>query len=130
MLKKQGGIVDLSPRGAAALLRLAIQKLCAHLGERGKNIDDDIGSLVKTGLDPLVTQSLNAVRVIRNEAVHPGVIDLCDERAAAERLFDLVNIVAEQMITHPRSVGEMYAKLPTSKIDALERRDGNSKKDA
>ncbi|MEY4354506.1 MAG: hypothetical protein RLZZ609_2747 [Cyanobacteriota bacterium] len=120
------GIVELSPRGAAALLRLAIQKLCAYLGERGKNIDDDIASLVKKGLNPLVQQSLDVVRVIGNEAVHPGVIDLRDDRASAERLFDLVNIVAEQMITHPKSVREMYEKLPSSKIDAIQRRDGNS----
>jgi hypothetical protein len=78
----------------------------------------------------LVQQSLDVVRVIGNEAVHPGVIDLRDDRASAERLFDLVNIVAEQMITHPRSVQEMYEKLPSSKIDAIQRRDGNSKKNA
>ena len=123
-------IVDLSPRGAAALLRLSIQKLCVHLGERGKNINDDIASLVNKGLNPLVQQSLDLVRVIGNDAVHPGVIDIKDDRKTAERLFDLVNLVAEQMISHPKSVKEMYEKLPASKLNEIKRRDNDCKKNA
>lgn len=117
-------IVDASPRGAAALLRLCIQKLCKHLGETGKNIDDDIGSLVQKGLHPLVQQSLDVVRVVGNEAVHPGILDLKDDRETAVRLFELVNAIAEQMISHPKAVKSMYEKLPQIKRDAIEKRDG------
>jgi hypothetical protein len=116
-------IVNASPRGAAALLRLCIQKLCKHLGEGGKNIDDDIASLVKKGLDPLVQQSLDIVRVIGNEAVHPGVIDLKDDQEIALHLFDIVNAITAQMISHPKTVRDMYAKLPEGKRKAIEARD-------
>ncbi len=120
-------ILGESPRGAAALLRLCVQKLCVHLGEKGKNIDDDIVSLVKKGLNPLVKKSLDIVRVIGNEAVHPGVIDLNDDRDTASQLLDLINSIADQMISHPKHVEAMYEKLPESKRVAIEKRDEKSK---
>jgi hypothetical protein len=117
-------IVALSPRGAAALLRLSIQKLCVLLGRKGRNIDDDIASLVGDGLNPLVQKALDIVRVIGNEAVHPGTIDLNDNREIADQLFGLVNSIADQMITHPKNVTQLYEKLPAAKREAIERRDG------
>lgn len=120
-------ILGLSPRGAAALLRLCVQKLCIHLGEKGKNIDDDIASLVKKGLNPLVQKSLDIVRVIGNEAVHPGVIDLSDDRDTASQLLNLINSIADQMISHPKQVEAMYEKLPESKRAAIEKRDEKPK---
>ena len=117
-------IVGLSPRGAAALLRLCIQKLCAFLGEKGKNIDADIASLVSKGLNPLVQKSLDIVRVIGNDAVHPGMIDLKDDRDTAMELFGLINSIADQIITHPKNVQELYGKLPKAKRKAIEKRDG------
>jgi len=119
-------ILSLSPRGAAALLRLCVQKLCIFLGEKGKNIDDDIASLVAKGLNPLVQRSLDIVRVIGNEAVHPGVIDLNDDRDTANQLFDLVNAIADQMISHPKRVSAMYEKLPKGKREAIERRNAKA----
>lgn len=117
-------IVDASPRGAAALLRLCVQKLCSHLGEKGRSIDDDIASLVKKGLAPVVQKSLDVVRVIGNEAVHPGTMDLRDDASTASSLFGLVNAIAEQMLTHPKHVQGLYDKLPQSKRDAIDKRDG------
>ena len=116
-------IVDLSPRGAAALLRLCVQKICIQLGEPGKNIDTDIGSLVKKGLEPAVQQALDIVRVIGNEAVHPGQIDLRDDRDTALKLFRLINIIAEAMISRPKQIAELYGSLPPTKLQAIEKRD-------
>ena len=108
-----------SPRGAAALLRLCVQKLCKQLGEEGKNIDKDIGSLVAKGLDIRIQQALDIVRVIGNESVHPGEIDLRDEPETAGMLFTLVNAIADQMITQPKLRDELYGKLPKTKLEGI-----------
>jgi hypothetical protein len=121
-------IVGLSPRGAAALLRLCIQKLCIHLGGKGERLDDDIGALVSKGLSPLVQQSLDIVRVIGNEAVHPGVLDLRDDNDTATQLFTLVNLIADQMISHPKHVATLYGTLPESKRAAIRKRDEKPKR--
>lgn len=117
-------IVGRSPRGAAALLRLCIQKLCKALGEKGANVDADIASLVKKGLNPLVQRSLDVVRVVGNDSVHPGTMDLNDDRDTALKLFKLVNLIAEQMITIPKSIDSLYQSLPEQKLKAIARRDG------
>ena len=121
-------ILGESSRGAAALLRLCVQKLCIHLGEKGKTIDDDIASLVSKGLNPLVQKSLDIVRVIGNEAVHPGVIDLNDDRDTASQLLYLINSITDQMISHPKHVEAMYEKLPAGKREAIEKRNEKSKR--
>lgn len=117
-------IAQLSPRGAAALLRLAIQKLCAELGESGKNINSDISNLVKKGLDPRIQKALDIVRVIGNESVHPGTMNIDDDFEAVSKLFSLINLIADQLISYPKSVDEMYSQLPEDKITAIEKRDG------
>jgi hypothetical protein len=116
-------ILDSSPRGAAALLRLCVQKLCAHLGEPGKDLNADIGNLVKKGLDSRIQQALDVVRVVGNESVHPGTIDLRDDRATAIKLFDLVNLIAQRMITEEREVARMFAGLPEAKLRGIAERD-------
>jgi hypothetical protein len=116
-------VIARSPRGACALLRLCVQKLCGSLGESGKDINSDIALLVKKGLNPKIQKSLDIVRVIGNEAVHPGQIDLRDQPATAAQLCSLINIIADAMITQPKTIESLYAGLPQSKLEQIEKRD-------
>jgi hypothetical protein len=116
-------IVDKSPRGAAALLRLAIQKLMPHLDEDGGNLNDSIASLVKKGLDKKVQHALDVVRVTGNNAVHPGELDLKDDKATAMQLFALVNIIVQSTISAKAQIEAMYATLPPGALKAIEKRD-------
>ncbi len=111
-----------SPRGAAGLLRLSIQILCQELGESGKNINNDIGNLVKKGLPLIVQQSLDIVRVTGNDAVHPGQIDT-DSPETVSQLFDLINIIVEYMIALPKKVSGIYNSLPSDKVKGIIDRD-------
>ncbi len=117
-----------SPKSSAALLRLAIQNLCQHLGKAGKNLNEDIGELVRDGLSPRVQQALDSVRVIGNNAVHPGSIDFDDNPNLVETLFKLVNFIVEEMITRPREIKEIYDSLPQNQLDQIEQRKRNYKK--
>ena len=112
-----------SPKGAAALLKLSIQVLCQELDEPGKNINTDIGNLVKKGLPLIVQQSLDIVRVTGNDAVHPGQIDT-DNSETVGQLFDLVNIIIEYMIALPKKVSGIYSSLPADKVKGITDRDG------
>jgi Domain of unknown function (DUF4145) len=117
-------IVDLSPRGAAALLRLAVQSPMPSLGQSGSNLSADIGALVKRGLDPKVQQALDAVRVIGNHAVHPGKIDIKDDKSTAISLFGLINFIIESQVAAPKRINAIYEKLPTEAVAAIAKRDG------
>ena len=70
---------------------------------------------------------MDVVRVIGNNAVHPGQIELRDDRATAEKLFALVNLIAERMISEPRHVEAMFNSLPEGARRLIERRDGPGK---
>lgn len=116
-------IANQSPRGAAALLRLCLQKLMVELGETGKDINKDIGLLVEKGLPEEVQQALDIVRVIGNESVHPGELDLQDDQDTVLQLFDLINFIVEERISRKKKISSLFSRLPVGKRDGIEQRD-------
>jgi hypothetical protein len=116
-------VLGVSARSSSALLRLCVQKLCVELGEPGKDINKDIGSLVGKGLSPKVQQALDIVRVVGNEQVHPGTLDVRDNPEIAQHLFALVNFIVEDQIAKPKLIEALYSKLPETKIEGIQQRD-------
>jgi hypothetical protein len=65
------------------------------------------------------------VRVVGNNAVHPGSLDMKDNIETANKLFALVNLIAEVMISQPKHVEAMYDSLVSDRAkEAIQKRDG------
>lgn len=119
-------VLSISARAASALLRLSLEKLCRYLLKKDKgNINSMIGEFTKNGIPTQITQAMDVLRVIGNEAVHAGTMDDVDNKDTALGLFRLINIIADVMITQPKHVSNMYDLLPQDKKEAIEGR--NSK---
>lgn len=115
-------IVSQSPKAAAALIRLALQLLMKEVGEKGKKIDDDIQSLVNKGLDDHIQAALDYCRVVGNEAVHPGEIQVDDDPSIAHSLFEMINLIVEDRIAKPARVRKFVGNLPEGARKRIEAR--------
>lgn len=116
-------IVSASPRASAALARLALQQLCEELHCKKENLHEQIGELVARGLSPEIQKMLDAVRVIGNNAVHPGEIDMKDDEPTARFILECLNRIVQRLITERVEVDALYGLLPEGALKAIERRD-------
>lgn len=108
-------IVENSPRAASALLRLSIQKLIKHLGEKSRNLETSVSNLIEKGLSNKFYDALLAVRILGKKAVKPGIINSKDDINTAIALFILVNMLVESTISQQRKVNQLYTSLPKPK---------------
>ena len=119
-------ISHLSPRAAAALLRLSLEELTTYLGETKGALNARIASLKKKGLPESVIKSLDTVRITANEGgAHAGKIDLTDKdnTKILNKLFFLVNFIVEKTIAEPNEINKSFEELPKDKKEGIVNRD-------
>lgn len=123
------GIINKSPRGASALLRLALDKLCNEVCEDCKSskldgkLDLKIGILVSKGLPGKLQKVFDFVRVTGNDAVHElGLMNVKDNPEIAVALFSLINIIVEKMITEDKKIDGLYELIPEKRREKIEER--------
>ena len=76
-----------------------------------------------------VQQALDYCRVIGNNGVHPGEIELNDNPEITNSLFEMINFIVEDRISRPKKVAELYNILPKGALEAVEKRDAKTIKD-
>lgn len=125
LFEEAASICHRSPRAACALLRLAIEKLCDQLGATSETVSQKIASLVKRGLSEELQKALDVVRVVGNNAVHPGQICFdVDDESTARMLFTLLNIITQRLVSEPATIRTLYEGLPEAAKQHVKKRDG------
>lgn len=117
-------VLPLSPKSSCALLRLALQILCNDINgsDRKTKLSVTIPELLKKGLPLKISQMMDIIRVVGNDAVHPGEIKVDDNEQIAYSLFKIVNIIVEKLIVEPKEIDELYNCLPQNKKEEIEKR--------
>ena len=112
-------VASKSAGATAALLRKAAEMLCREVlweehggGSKWPSLDKGIAKLKDAGvLSPKCVEGLTIVRLVGNDAVHEGVIDMEEDEQSLELLFDLINDIVQETISRPRERKAMSAKI-------------------
>ena len=123
LYRESAQILSISPRAAAALLRLGLQILLGAVGGGGKNINNDIGKIVALGVEPETQRALDILRVFGNNGAHPGAIKLDEDPDLVQKMYGLMNYVADRLISQKNQINELFEGLPEKIKDDIESRD-------
>ncbi|MDM5455225.1 DUF4145 domain-containing protein [Peribacillus simplex] len=127
LYKEADSIVNLSAKSAAALLRLALEKLLIHVGAKKGSIDIMIQDLIEKNIitaSSSVRKALDTIRLIGNAGVHPTGINLDEDPTVAFALFKVLNFVVEKLISEEKEMDAIYAFVPEERREKLDKRRG------
>ena len=127
LYRESAQVLSISPRAAAALLRLGLQILLGAVGGDGKNINDDIKKIVALGVEPETQRALDILRVFGNSGAHPGEIKLDEDPGLVQKMYGLMNYVTDRLITQKNQINELFEGLPEGIKDQIESRDSKNK---
>lgn len=115
-------VLDISPRASAALMRLCLQQFLNKQEIAGNSIDQQTQELIHRGIPNHIIQYIDSCRIIGNNSVHPGEIDLNDNTELASFLFPIMNTVSEYLVSEKKKADQIFNSLPSGAILAVEKR--------
>ena len=101
-LEEAAAVLNKSPRGATALMRVCIQKLVPLLQKDGKYLNDYISSLVSKALEVEIQQSMEVLQVLRNDPGQPSNLETKENKEMALRFVDSLKAILERRMLQNR----------------------------
>ena len=95
-------ILNQSPRGATALMRVCIQKFVPLLKQDGHYLNDYISSLVRKALELEIRQSMEVLQVLRNDPGQPSNLETQEDKEMALRFVDSLKAILERRMLQNR----------------------------
>ena len=125
-------VYGVSPRAGAAMARATLEKLLKSLdpdAPKGTRLDGYIAR-VESKVSQPTWQLLTVIRHTGNKSLHIDdepddavVFVLSDADAqVAPLMFEAINDVVQQLISHPKRVAELYARVPENVRTDAERK--------
>ena len=94
--EEAAAILNKFPRGAAALPRVCIQNMMPLLKENAKNLDENISSLVRKGLEVEIQQAMDVLQVVRKSPLQTTEFDLKEENETVKKFFNSLERILER----------------------------------
>ena len=121
-----GMVLNDSPRASGALIRLALELLLQNINKNKLSLNENINKLMESGITQQLIKAVSILRINGNDIMHSGVIKLLENKDDVVYLFELFNMIVEELIEEPKKLNEIYNKIPESKRKQIE---NNSKED-
>ena len=121
-----GMVLNDSPRASGALIRLALELLLQNINKNKLSLNENINKLMESGITQQLIKAVSILRINGNDIMHTGVIKILENKDDVVYLFELFNMIVEELIQEPNKLNEIYNKIPESKRKQIE---NNSKED-
>lgn len=115
-----GKVLRDSPRASGALMRIALELLLQKINNNSLGLNDNVNKLIESKIPEELIKALTILRVNGNDIMHTGEIIIFEKREDVIYLFDLFNMIVDELITRPKKLNEAYNKIPESKRKQIE----------
>ena len=107
-----GKVLIDSARASGALMRLALEQLLQEINKNDLKLNENVKKLMEIGVPDQLIKALTILRVNGNDIMHTGEIKILQKKEDVLYLFELFNMIVEELITRPKRLNESYGKIP------------------